>query len=132
MYRDWQFFRSMIDNAQMSLAKSDPLVFLEYLTLAEADDQRQLAQSLQVAYNRTITLLEQVTGQALLENEPRLRESIRLRNPYIDPIHRIQVELLRRVREAGGTAEEKLAAEEYGRALLLTLQGISAGVRNTG
>ncbi|WP_104990514.1 phosphoenolpyruvate carboxylase [Deinococcus sp. NW-56] len=123
MYRDWPFFRSVLDNAQMSLAKTDLLIFDEYLRLTGGSP---LAARLKDAYAETVRLVEEAVGAELLANEPRLRESIRLRNPYIDPIHRIQAELLRRARaEAEGEAT-------FERPLLLSLQGIAAGVRNTG
>ncbi|MDO4245492.1 MAG: phosphoenolpyruvate carboxylase [Deinococcus sp.] len=127
MYAEWPFFRSMLDNAQMSLAKSDPLVFAEYLTLLGDDGAgAELARHLQDAYARSVVAVEAVVGGELMANEPRLLESIGLRNPYIDPIHRLQVELLRRSRSHEG------GLDEYERPLLLTLQGIAAGVRNTG
>ncbi|MDV6375196.1 phosphoenolpyruvate carboxylase [Deinococcus arenicola] len=123
MYAAWPFFRTVLDNAQMSLAKSDPLIFEEYLRLL---GPHPLADALQAAYRETVELVEAVVGAELLANEPRLRESIGLRNPYIDPIHRIQVELLRRARaEEGGL-------DTFERPLMLSLQGIAAGVRNTG
>ncbi|CAM4301280.1 phosphoenolpyruvate carboxylase [Deinococcus marmoris] len=123
MYAAWPFFRTVLDNAQMSLAKSDPLIFEEYLRLL---GPHPLADALQAAYRETVELVEAVVGAELLDNEPRLRESISLRNPYIDPIHRIQVELLRRARaEEGGL-------DTFERPLMLSLQGIAAGVRNTG
>jgi len=123
MYANWPFFRTILDNAQMSLAKSDFLVFSEYLRLG---DHERLATGLHSAYDQTVALVQEVVGSGLMENEPRLRESINLRNPYIDPIHRIQVELLRRSRSVEG------GLDEYERPLLLSLQGIAAGVRNTG
>ncbi|TSA84489.1 phosphoenolpyruvate carboxylase [Deinococcus detaillensis] len=124
MYQQWPFFRSMLDNAQMALAKSDPLIFEDYLSLGGAGSE--LAERLQTAYTKAVQQVESVVGGELLHNEPRLKESIGLRNPYIDPIHRIQVELLRRSRaEEGGL-------DTYERPLLLSVQGIAAGVRNTG
>ncbi len=124
MYREWTFFRSMLDNAQMSLAKSDPLIFADYLRLEE--HKSELGEQIRAAYTRTVSLVEEVVGSELLSNEVRLKQSIALRNPYIDPIHRIQVELLFRSRaEAGGL-------DRYERPLLLSVQGIAAGVRNTG
>ncbi len=125
MYAEWPFFHSMLDNAQMSLAKSDPLVFAEYLTLLEGASTR-LADHLRESYARTVAAVESVIGGELMLGEQRLKESIALRNPYIDPIHRLQVELLRRSRSHEG------GLDEYERPLLLTLQGIAAGVRNTG
>lgn len=124
MYAQWPFFRSMLDNAQMSLAKCDPQIFEEYLTLDAGHSA--LGRELQAAYARTAEQVEAVVGGELLSNEARLKQSIALRNPYIDPIHRIQVELLRRSRaEEGGL-------DRYERPLLLSVQGIAAGVRNTG
>ena len=127
MYAEWPFFRSVLDNAQMSLAKSDPLVFAEYLSLlGEHEGGARLAEHLQEAFARTVEAVEDVVGGELLSGEPRLLDSIRLRNPYIDPIHRIQVELLKRARSREG------GLDEFERPLLLTLQGVAAGVRNTG
>ncbi|GAA5441060.1 phosphoenolpyruvate carboxylase [Deinococcus caeni] len=125
MYAAWPFFRTVLDNAQMSLAKSDPLIFDEYLRLNGQEDHR-LARMLRQAYRDTVALVQDIVGAELLANEPRLKESISLRNPYIDPIHRIQVELLRRSRATDG------GLDEFERPLLLSIQGIAAGVRNTG
>ncbi len=126
MYATWPFFRTVLDNAQMSLAKSDPLIFDEYLRLLPEGDAHPLATHLKGAYARTVALVQDVVGADLMANEPRLKESIGLRNPYIDPIHRIQVELLRRSRGKDG------GLDEFERPLLLSIQGIAAGVRNTG
>ena len=126
MYAAWPFFRTVLDNAQMSLAKSDPLIFDEYLRLLPEGDAHPLATHLKDAYARTVALVQDVVGADLMANEPRLKESISLRNPYIDPIHRIQVELLRRSRGKDG------GLDEFERPLLLSIQGIAAGVRNTG
>ncbi|MEF2277695.1 phosphoenolpyruvate carboxylase [Deinococcus sp. YIM 134068] len=123
MYAGWPFFRTVLDNAQMSLAKSDFLIFAEYLRLAEDHD---LAARLRGSYEETVRLVQEVVGAELLANEPRLRESIGLRNPYIDPIHRVQVELLCRARSSEG------GLDEFERPLMVSLQGIAAGVRNTG
>ncbi|EYB66668.1 phosphoenolpyruvate carboxylase [Deinococcus phoenicis] len=128
MYAGWPFFRTVLDNAQMSLAKSDFLIFAEYLRLS---GEHRLAGQLRDAYDETVRRVQEAVGAELLANEPRLRESIKLRNPYIDPIHRIQVELLHRARSAeSGPDGAGLDASE--RPLLLSLQGIAAGVRNTG
>ncbi|ADY25558.1 Phosphoenolpyruvate carboxylase [Deinococcus proteolyticus MRP] len=133
MYAEWPFFRAVLDNAQMSLAKTDPAIFREYAALLAGADTpeaveggRALAGIIEEAYRDTVALVGEVVGGELLAREPRLAQSILLRNPYVDPIHRIQIELLRRARaEEGGL-------DRYEHALMLTLQGISAGVRNTG
>jgi phosphoenolpyruvate carboxylase len=123
MYTQWQFFGSLLDNAQMSLAKSDMQIFREYLRLSA---EPSLAATIINSFAETVRLVEAIVGGELLAAEPRLRRSIALRNPYIDPIHRIQVELLRRSRAA------ERGLDELERPLLLSVQGIAAGVRNTG
>jgi phosphoenolpyruvate carboxylase len=132
MYQGWPFFRSVLDNAQMSLAKSDLLIFEEYARLVHTADHdgAVLVRQLEEAYRATVALVQEVVGAELLSAEPRLKRSIELRNPYIDPIHRLQVELLRRSRALEGGSEQMPADLE--RPLLLSVQGISAGVRNTG
>ena len=123
MYAGWQFFRSTLDNAQMSLAKTDLSIFAEYLRLTR---RSPLADRLSAAHAAAVALVEATVGGPLLVAEPRLARSIGLRNPYIDPIHRLQVELLRRARA------EPQGLDALERPLLLTVQGIAAGVRNTG
>ena len=116
----------------MSLAKSDLLIFEEYLRLLGPgeSDRAGLAAGLETAFKATVQTVQDVVGAELLSAEPRLKRSIELRNPYIDPIHRLQVELLRRSRSAEGGLDEMPA--ELERPLLLSVQGIAAGVRNTG
>jgi len=104
----------------MSLAKSDAVVFQAYLELDEQQSPHLLA-----ARERTIAAIEHVYQAPLLDHEPRLKRSIALRNPYIEPIHRAQVELLRRSRRG-----ERGVVED--RAVLSTILGIAAGVRNAG
>lgn len=123
MYEHWRFFRSLLDNAQMSLAKSDMLVFREYVRLSR---DASLAANIIEAFEETVALVEEIVGSGLLASEARLKASIGLRNPYIDPIHRLQIELLRRSRAAEG------GLDALERPLLLSVQGIAAGVRNTG
>ena len=124
LYAEWPFFRSMLDNAQMSLGKADLSIFRAYVALT--DDPR-LGELLQRSYADTVARVERILEGPLLRHEPHLRRSIDVRNPYIDPIHRVQVELLRRRRKTEGEPEPALE-----RALLLSIQGIAAGMRNTG
>ena len=123
MLQTWPAFRSMMDTVSMSLAKSDPVVLQAYL---ELDEQHSpLGPSVLAQRARTIAAVVELYQAPLLSSEPRLLRSIELRNPYIEPIHRAQVELLRRSRcGARGPVED--------RALLSTILGIAAGVRNAG
>lgn len=125
-YERWPFFRSMLDNAQMSLAKSDVHIFRAYRALA-ADDT--LGAMIEEELSATIRRVEEVTGRPLLHDEPVLARSIVLRNPYIDPIHRLQVELLRDARKV---PEGEPLPPMIERPLLLTLHGVAAGMRSTG
>ncbi len=125
MYAGWPFFRAAIDNAQTSLATSDEAVFRHYLGLTE---QRALGDLVLEARRRCIAAVEEVTGEPLLAQEPKLLRSIRLRNPYVDPMHLLQVDLLARWRaQPEGEVDPDLE-----RALLLSVHGIAAGVRSAG
>ncbi len=126
MYQQWPFFRSMLDNAQMALAKSDFVVFRAYRGLS---NDSVLGPRIEQAFRRTVERVSAVIGGELLLNEPRLQRSIQLRNPYIEPIHRVQVELLRQARRH---ADDEALPAGLERALVLSLHGIAAGMRNTG
>jgi phosphoenolpyruvate carboxylase len=123
MYAQWPFFRSFLDNVMVSLAKTDPVVFRAYLSLDTSGSG--LGARIFAALDDCTARIRRVVGGTLLAHEPWLLRSIELRNPYIDPIHRAQIELIRRAR-----AGRLSAAEE--RALLLTILGIAAGMRNAG
>jgi phosphoenolpyruvate carboxylase len=125
LYAGWPFFRSMLDNAGTSLATSDEAVLRAYLALTE---ERERGEEVIAARRRTIASIEQVTGEPLLAAQPRLLRSIRLRNPYVDPMHLVQVELLQRWR----AQPEGEVDAELERALLLSVLGIAAGVRSSG
>ncbi|MBC8080535.1 MAG: phosphoenolpyruvate carboxylase, partial [Gorillibacterium sp.] len=131
MYARWAFFRSAIDNVQMALAKADLTIAKEYgRMVTDGQMAERIYQLIQEEYQLTSALILQITGQKeILDNVPILQESIRLRNPYVDPLSYFQVELLkelRSIREADGDDAMLL------REVLLTINGISAGLRNTG
>src|SRR5690606_36921037 len=124
--RDWPFFGTMLDDLEMTLAKSDPAIFERYSRLA-GDAHDALFPGIAAEAPRTRdTLLSIREGDALLARRPRLRLSVRLRNPYVAPISGLQVELRRRWR-AGGVEDEDIL-----RALMATVNGIAAGIQNTG
>jgi len=129
MYESWPFFRSAIDLVEMVLAKADLMIASEYDRQLVPDALRPIGHDLIERLPRIIDAVQDVTGHAeLLEENPVLRRSIRLRNPYVDPINLIQIELLRRLR-AEVPAE---GVEELREALLVTINGVAAGMRNTG
>jgi phosphoenolpyruvate carboxylase len=125
MYARWSFFASTIDLVEMTLAKADSRIAAHYDQLAP-DDLRPLGRELRDRLARASDAVLAVTGhRALLEANPVLRRSIDVRNPYVDPINLVQVELLRRLR-----AEDPSPA--LFDAFVVTVNGIAAGMRNTG
>jgi len=129
MYREWPFFKTLVDNAQLALRAADMLIAAVYATLADPADREAVFPRIRDEYRRTETAIARLTGQRdLLDEAPWLQRSIRVRNPYIDPMNYVQVALLRRLRENPGEAE----AEEMRDAVRLSVNGIAAGLRNTG
>ena len=121
LYRDWAFFRTLVNNLEMTLAKSSMEIAREYLTLA-ADDR--LWEPIAAEHARAVaSVLEIVETDGLLDRQPVVQRSVRLRNPYVDPMNAIQVALLRRHRAGDAAAEPPL---------LRSIAGISAALRNTG
>ena len=108
----------------MTLAKTDLSISRHYVDTLTPVGRRPMFGMIVEEYERTITRLRQVTGTELLADRPLLRRTLAVRDPYLDPLNVLQVELLKRSR-----AGEQ---ERYRRALLLTINGIAAGMRNTG
>lgn len=126
MYQGWPFFRSTLDLIEMVVAKASPEIAAVYDEALVPAALRPLGTSLREDLARTERSLLQVTGHAqLLEGNPVLRRSIDVRNPYVDPINLVQAEVLRRLREPG--ADPALFD-----AFLSTVNGVAAGMRNTG
>jgi phosphoenolpyruvate carboxylase len=134
MYRDWPFFRSTIDLIAMGLAKADAGIAEHYDRHLVPPEYRDLGQALRARLHRAITAVLQITGHSdLLADNPVLRRSIDVRNPYVDPINLLQVELLRRLRSHVATGpDDDPETQRLRRALLVTINGIAAGMRNTG
>lgn len=129
MYRDWAFFRTLVDNSQVSLRKADMLIAEVYSGLADPPIRDQVFPLLRAEHERTTRALLRLSGQKeLLDHAPWLRRSIRVRNPYIDPMNYVQVALLRRLRTRVDSPEESALRE----AVLLSVNGVAAGLRNTG
>lgn len=131
MYLNYPFFTSMIDTLQMAMAKADLIIAKEYSLMVKNDVARQRIFGLiKEEFKLTKEMILKITGQQeILDNQPVLQESIRLRNPYVDPLSYLQVQLLnelRTLREKGDDDVELL------REVLLTINGIASGLRNTG
>ncbi|MCX6046074.1 MAG: phosphoenolpyruvate carboxylase [Chloroflexi bacterium] len=129
MYREWPFFRTVLDNVQVGLCIGDMAIAALYASLTTAKTRTEIFDDLLEEYERTKRLVLQITGyQELLENESWLQRSIKLRNPYVDPLNYIQVALLERLRTQPSTVDE----ESLQAAILVSVNGIAAGLQNTG
>ncbi|SFB02628.1 Phosphoenolpyruvate carboxylase, type 1 [Cohnella sp. OV330] len=131
MYRDYSFFATLVDNLQMALAKADLLIAQQYADMIKDDEIRtRIFTLVQEEYDLTKRILLEITGQEeILDNVPVIQESIRLRNPYVDPLSYLQVQLLSELRQRRDEGEDDT---ELLREVLLTINGIAAGLRNTG
>ena len=139
MYQQWPFFTTLLDNAQMSLAKADLDIAARYASLvSDRANANRIYAAIAAEYTRTTAVLLQITGQsALLDTAPVLQKSIRLRNPYVDPLSFLQVELLRRLRALpppsdADSEDLKAKRRDLRAAVLLSVNGIAAGMKNTG
>ena len=131
MYRDWPFFRTLLSNMDMVLSKSSLAVASRYAELVEDEELRErIFGRISAEYQSTIAHLLAITGQAkLLEGNPLLSRSIRNRFPYLDPLNHVQIQLLKlhRRNEAAEVPDENVL-----HGIQLTINGISAGLRNSG
>jgi len=127
MYRQWPFFRALLSNMDMVLAKSDLALASRYSELVtDARLRKRIFTAIEAEWHRTAEALGHITGEKQrLASNAALARSMRHRFPYIDPLHHLQVELVRRYRE--GKADERVR-----RGIHISINGIAAGLRNTG
>ena len=132
MYDGWAFFRTLLNNSEMSLLKADMDISTLYVSLVS--DKKladEIFNSILAEYERTReTVLAISRHNNLLESEPVTQQAIQLRNPYVDPLNYIQVETLRRLRSLPDQEGEE--AKSLREVMALTINGIAAGLRNTG
>ncbi|MEU5883158.1 phosphoenolpyruvate carboxylase [Spirillospora sp. NPDC047279] len=126
-YEAWPLFGTLLDNAEMSLAKSDRAIAARYLALG---GRPEMAETVLAEYDRTRSLVLAVTGhQRLLENRKVLSRAVELRNPYVDALSHLQLRALSALREGVADEGERRHLEEL---LLLSVNGVAAGLQNTG
>jgi phosphoenolpyruvate carboxylase len=129
LFREWPFFASTLDSAATALGKGDPEVTRGYLRLVDPQLGERFFPLLTESFERARATLEETFESPLLARHPVLARQIELRDPYVDPISHLQVELLHRYRTSAPDATERPRLE---RALMMSLLGIAAGLRNAG
>jgi len=131
MHRQWPFFRTLLSNLDMVLAKSDLRIAARYVELVEDRALgRRIFGQLKAEWQRAVDALALVTGESeRLQSNPALARSIAHRFPYLDPLNHLQVELLRRYRNR---REGAAGVDRLQRGIHLSINGIAAGLRNTG
>jgi phosphoenolpyruvate carboxylase len=132
MYTGWPFFKTMLDNIEASMLKADMEIAALYVDLVtDSELATSIFQTIQDEYERTREMVLSISGhQAFMELEPVTQNAVQLRNPYIDPLNYIQIEMLRRLRalpEPDGPEAQALRE-----VIVLTINGIAAGLKNTG
>ena len=127
MVREWPFFRTLLSNMDMVLAKSDLALASRYSELVpDIRLRKKIFSAIEAEWHRTVSALALITGEKhLLADNASLQRSIRHRFPYVDPLHHLQIELVRRSR--AGQADERIQ-----RGIHISINGIAAGLRNTG
>ena len=132
MYEQWPFFRALLDNAEMSLLKADMGIAALYSQLAPDQTSAQsIFDRVRAEYDRTVEAVLRATNHAnLMDSDPIIQRSIQLRNPYVDPLNYIQVDMLRRLRALPD--QESAEAEALREVIVMTINGIASGLRNTG
>ncbi len=130
LYKHWRFFAVLLENAETSLAKADMYIAGRYASLLSSVSLRnRFLERIRTEFDASVAGILEVTGhKQLLARQPRLAESIRLRNPYIDPLHYLQIRFLRQWRDT----EPEQRTEELRRLLALTVNGIAFGMKSTG
>lgn len=121
MYDEWPFFRTLLDRAALALAQSDMEIAAEYADLATPEHRERFFTQLSAEYERSAALVTAIVDRDELLDRAWLDESLRRRNPYVDPLNLLQVDLL---------ADDR--SERHDRILRLTVKGIAAGMKNTG
>ncbi|HSL44533.1 MAG TPA: phosphoenolpyruvate carboxylase [Anaerolineales bacterium] len=132
MYQGWALFKTMLDNAELSLLKADMGIASLYVDLVpDRELGSEMFRAIRNEYDQTREVVLSISGHAnLLDEEPITQNAVQLRNPYVDPLNYVQVEMLRRIRAL--PEQESEEAQTIREVISVTINGIAAGLRNTG
>ncbi|MCW6005359.1 phosphoenolpyruvate carboxylase [Micromonospora sp. CPCC 205371] len=143
MHSNWQFFRTFLSNVEMMLFKTDLSIARRYVETLVTEELRGIFDKIEAEYALTVREVLAITGESeLLDAQPVLRRTLAVRDTYLEPLHHLQVALLRQYRDSGAASRAVATAPgarrapgdgtAVERALLTTVNGIAAGMRNTG
>jgi len=136
MFAKWRFFRTFLSNVEMTLSKTDLGIARTYVDALVEPEHRHVFDIIREEHARTIETITSITGNDLLGDLPVLRRTLEIRDNYLDPLNALQVNLLQSMRsnttDVDADSAEGVAARRIRRALLLSINGVAAGLRNTG
>lgn len=131
MFATWRFFRTFLSNVEMTIAKTDLGIARNYVETLVPVEHRHVLGIIEEEFARTVGAITRITGSGLLSDLPVLQRTLDVRDSYLDPLNALQVHLLHSTR-TGAHADDETAERRIRRALLLSINGVAAGLRNTG
>ena len=135
-FSNWRFFRTFLSNVEMTLTKTDLGIARTYVDALVDPAHHHVYDLIVEEHAQTVEAIQSATGHALLDDLPVLRRTLEIRDNYLDPLNVLQVNLLKSARDSDPDldpeSDEGIAARRIRRALLLSINGVAAGLRNTG